>query len=118
MGNKLIPDNGDEIAFEVGQGILKLHRKLKISSMKHFINEENVVWRNINGEIIALNLSSGSHYTFNKIGSLIWLLLEKKVPTEEIILQASHEFSVPRDQIKEDVLSFFRNLKQEGLIKP
>ena len=85
--------------------------------MKYFINEDSVVWRNINGEIIVLNLNSGHHYTLNKLGSKIWLLLEKKKSIEEIIQQAFHEFDMSLNQVRDDVVNFLNNLNQENLVQ-
>ena len=83
--------------------------KIKIS--------ENVVWRDLEGEIVILNLTSGAYFSVDGVGTRIWVLMSERVATEEIVRRLMSEFDVEETQLRNDMESLFRELASQGLIE-
>jgi Coenzyme PQQ synthesis protein D (PqqD) len=60
----------------------------------------------------------GSSFSLNPIGARIWQLLQKGVPTEQIIDRISADFQAPRETVENDVQEFIQNLENQKLIVP
>ena len=84
--------------------------------MQYHIDPDKVVWRNINGEMIILNLDMGHYYGLNKTGALIWSLLCENKDSEEIIDRVVGKYSISREKAKEDVAALIMLLKNESLL--
>ncbi len=82
--------------------------KIKIS--------ENVVWRDLEGEIVILNLTSGVYFSVDGVGTRIWMLMSERVATEEIVRKLISEFDVEETQLRNDMESLFREFASQGLI--
>lgn len=50
------------------------------------INSPDVVFDNISGELVVLNLRSGNYFSFNQLGAFIFNALEKGFSTEQLSL--------------------------------
>ena len=84
--------------------------------MRCHIDPDKVIWRNIDGEIILLNLASGHYYTLNKTGSFIWsAFVDNKTP-QEAAEKLVDRFNIPPKTAKEDVLHLIAMLEKEDLI--
>jgi len=84
--------------------------------MAYKINKEDVVWRDINGEIVVLNCDSGNYYLLNKTGSLIWKLIERNTTQNEVVKKIKQKYKVSQSQAAKDVGTLINHLKQESLI--
>ncbi|MBN1363511.1 MAG: PqqD family protein, partial [Syntrophaceae bacterium] len=80
--------------------------------------EPNIVHENIDGETIILNLDSGNYYSLMDVGADIWACIEKGAPVGEILLLIREKYDCPRGNEENTVISFLRELQQEGLIVP
>jgi Coenzyme PQQ synthesis protein D (PqqD) len=78
---------------------------------------ENVMWRDLDGEIVILNLVSGIYFSVDGVGSRIWILMSEHVPNEEIIRTLISEFDVEETQLRSDMESLVRDLASQGLIE-
>jgi hypothetical protein len=83
---------------------------------QYSINSDKVVWRNIDGEAVILNLDSGYYYSLNEVGTLIWQLLSEKKDTIRIIEAVRKEYSATESKIKKDLDSLIKDLTKEKLI--
>ena len=78
---------------------------------------DNVVWRDLEGEIVILNLTSGVYFSVEGVGTRIWTLISEQVATEDIIGKLISEFDVEESQLRSDVESLVKNLADQGLIE-
>jgi len=88
-----------------------MHRKFRV-------NTPHIVYDNIEGETILINLKNGNYYNIDKYGSLIWEIIEKGVDIEELTEVIVSFFNLPGDQIKEDIDILISDLLMENLIIP
>ena len=84
--------------------------------MKYHIDTDKAVWRNIDGEIVVLNLDSGHYYSLNKTGSVVWSILSESKPLQEAIERIVEKYNIPHKSAEEDVMSLLKMLQKEGLI--
>ena len=78
---------------------------------------DNVVWRDLEGEIVILNLTSGVYFSVDGVGTRIWILMAEQVATEEIVRQLIAEFEVEEAQLRSDMESLVKDLAGQGLIE-
>lgn len=51
--------------------------KHTISPNDIFKSTDEVTWRDVNGELVVLKLTSGEYFSFNAIGRLTWMNLSE-----------------------------------------
>lgn len=83
---------------------------------------DNVVTREIEGELILVPLTSGvgdledELYAFNETGAVIWRKFDGRSTVQEIARELAEEFEAPAEQIREDVEGLAQELLSRGLL--
>lgn len=80
------------------------------------INSPHVVHDTFDGETILVNLKNGNYYSFDKLGAVIWELIEKNVLLNKIIEVINRKFPETGKKAKDDIETFIRNLLKENLL--
>ena len=79
---------------------------------------DDLSWRDVSGELVALNTVSGEYYSFNEVGREVWLAIAEGRTYEELVEKVLEEYDVPdRDTAVKDIEKFVVDLKSSGLIK-
>jgi hypothetical protein len=76
----------------------------------------DVVFRDLEGEAVILDLASGRYFGLNPVGTRIWTLLDAGTPIERIIQAVAEEYDADIGQIDRDVKALIENLSSRGLI--
>jgi coenzyme PQQ synthesis protein D (PqqD) len=76
----------------------------------------DVVFRDLEGEAVILDLASGRYFGLNAIGTRIWTLLDAGTPTEQIVRTVAEEYDADTRQIDRDVKALIADLTTRGLI--
>lgn len=71
----------------------------------------------VDGEIVALNVDSGTCYGFNGTATRIWSMIEQPRSLGEICEALVTQFAVEPDDCRRDVVGLLRELQADGLIK-
>jgi len=79
-------------------------------------NEEEVAAKVMDGEAILINLSNGIYYSMDKVGGVVWELIEKRYSLEEIREAISGRYEVSPEQAQADVERLANELLQENLV--
>ncbi len=79
-------------------------------------NEEHVAAKVVDDEAILINLANGFYYSMDKVGSLIWTLIEQHYSIEEIAKSVSGQFEVSYKTAQGDVQRLITELVQENLV--
>ena len=82
------------------------------------INQKLVTSRMIDGEAIIINLSNGMYYSLDKTAAVIWLLIGGSCDLEECADVVSSRFSVPVEQVREDLTVLVNDLVSHNLVLP
>lgn len=78
---------------------------------------DHIVFREMEGESIAINLDKGTYYTMNIVGTRMWQLLQEKYSLPEIAQMIESEYDVPLTQVEADLKSFIEDLQENGLVE-
>ncbi len=80
----------------------------------------DVVWRDVDGEIVLLNVVSGQYFGLDEVGSRVWLLLQQdgeagaalSVLRDRVVA----EFDVDAPTALADLTSLFKQLLEQQLV--
>jgi Coenzyme PQQ synthesis protein D (PqqD) len=78
---------------------------------------DDVVFRDLSGEAVILNLSSGVYFGLDEIGTRMWHLLTEYGDEEEVIKVLLMEYEVQERQVRQDLQDLIRQLMDRGLLK-
>jgi hypothetical protein len=76
----------------------------------------DVVFRDLEGEAVILDLASGRYFGLNAVGTRIWTLLDQGTSIEEIVRTVAEEYDADADEIDRDVKALIEDLSSRGLI--
>jgi hypothetical protein len=87
---------------------ISLQSSLKVS--------DEVVFRELDGEAVLLNLASGMYFGLDETGTRIWQLIDQHGELAAVLIALCEEFDAPRDAIEHDLLSLASELSEKGLL--
>lgn len=76
----------------------------------------DVVFRELEGEAVILDLASGRYFGLNAVGTRVWALLDAGTPVDQIVSTLADEYEAEREQIARDVAALIDDLSTRGLI--
>jgi Coenzyme PQQ synthesis protein D (PqqD) len=75
-----------------------------------------VVSREVEGELVLLDLESATYFGLNHVGSRVWTLVGELGSLRKVCETMEREYAVPREQLERDVLGLARELRDKGLL--
>ena len=78
---------------------------------------EDVIFRELEGEAVLLNLDTGIYFGLNEVGTRAWNLLQQQSSLRAVYeaLQAAYE--VTGEQLQADLLGLLDEMREKGLIR-
>ena len=76
----------------------------------------NVIGRDVDGELVLLNLENGLYFGLDVIGHQIWTHLEKGASLREAHADLLLAYDVAPDQLATDILALTQQLAERQLI--
>src|SRR6187401_511376 len=86
-----------------------------ILSSKVSINDD-VLFQEIKGEGVLLNLKTGVYLGLNPVGAMVWSLLSGNPTVGEILDSMLAEFEVEREQCLDDLVALLDELQANQLV--
>jgi hypothetical protein len=80
-------------------------------------HNDNILHADIDHEVVALSVTSGTCYGLNTVGSRIWHLMAKPVRVGDLCDALQKEFDVDHDTCEREVLDLLKVALAEGMIK-
>ncbi len=77
---------------------------------------ESVLWRELDGEAVLLNPAAGTSYNLNRVGTLIWKMLDGKHTPDDIAAAICQLYEVEHKQALQDVERLLVDLRSNGLL--
>jgi hypothetical protein len=77
---------------------------------------EDIVFRELDGEAVILNLASGFYFGLDRVGTRIWRLCEEHGSLRAVWEAMQREFDAPSDTLQSDLLAFVDALSERGLV--
>jgi len=76
----------------------------------------DVIVRELAGESVVLDLSSGRYFGLNAVGTRVWQLIQEGQPVEGLIQAVMAEFDADARDVERDVIALLEDLKARGLV--
>lgn len=76
----------------------------------------DVVFREINGEAVLLNLQTGQYFGLDEVGTAIWSLLASRRTVHAVLEGLAERYEAPRERLEADLGRFLELLRDRELI--
>lgn len=80
------------------------------------VNHPHVIHEIIQGEAVLVNLATGSYYSADQIGAVVWDGVQNGLTTEEIVSTLTEAYTGDTRTIQTGVAAFLQKLQDEGLV--
>ena len=77
---------------------------------------DDVVFRDLSGEAVILNLSSGVYFGLDDVGTRMWHLLAEHGDGEKVVSTLLDEYDVEEARLRRDFDALLRQLTDKGLV--
>lgn len=81
------------------------------------VSRPDVVGSVVDGEVVAINLATGSYYNIAGSGTDVWATVEQVASTDEVIARLAQRYEQTVEEIAGAVTPFMDELLAEGLIR-
>jgi hypothetical protein len=81
------------------------------------LQKQHVEWREVDGEVIALEQKQSAYLAANQSGSLLWRALAGGTSEVELVRLLMSQYGIDADTARTDVDGFVSNLDQMGLLE-
>jgi hypothetical protein len=78
---------------------------------------ESVLFRDLDGEAVLLEIATGRYYGLNEVGTRMWSLLQLHGEIEAVYRDLLAEYHVPAHELRRDLLDFVGLLISRRLIE-
>ncbi len=79
---------------------------------------DDVVFQNLQGELVLLHLKTNVYCGLDSIGTRIWQFLEEGKSLGEVVQLLLDEYEVAESQLTQDLLNLTRTLQEKELVQP
>jgi Coenzyme PQQ synthesis protein D (PqqD) len=84
---------------------------------RYQLRPEGLTWREIDGELVVLDLDESKYLGLNASGSAMWRLLQNGATEEELVAGLLRDFEAPDNAARTDVRAFLKTCLEQGLIQ-
>ena len=88
---------------------------MKISLSDSMVIREEVVFRELGGEAVLLNLKTGSYFGLDPVGTRVWQLLVEHGSVAQVMDVMLGEYDIDRERLEHDLLELCGQLCATGL---
>jgi hypothetical protein len=81
------------------------------------LRSEALQWREVEGEVIALEGRTATYLAANPSGAFLWRALAKGATREQLVAGLADRFAIDRIRAAEDVDSFLQELVDQNLLE-
>ncbi|TDE94061.1 PqqD family protein [Occultella glacieicola] len=81
------------------------------------LRKDGVTWREIDGEMVLLDLKTSKYLTTNRAGTTLVKLLAEDRTADDLTSALVTEFGISADRAAGDVAAFVGSLEQRGLLQ-
>jgi len=81
------------------------------------LRRADLSWRELDGEIVALDSGNSVYLSTNSSGTLVWHRLAAGTTRDQLVSELAATFEIPAEQAAADVDSFVDALRTQGLLE-
>jgi hypothetical protein len=82
----------------------------------HRLRSDGLSWREVDGEVIALDHQTAAYLSVNAAGRVLWRALAAGATTPQLVDLLVQEFGLEREPAKADVDAFLDAVARQGLL--
>ena len=90
---------------------------MEISDDRVYTVSKDVLFQEVSGETVLLDLASEQYFGLDEVGTRIWALLNEGRSVGEMVEALLGEYAVGREQLEADVRELLGALMDAGLIE-
>ena len=76
----------------------------------------DVVFRDLAGEVVLLNLATGTYFGLDAVGTRVWHLIGEQGSKEKVIRVLLAEYEVEENRLRRDLDDLIGRLRAQGLL--
>lgn len=80
------------------------------------LREEALVWREIDGELVAVDVGASTYLGANPSGTILWQLLADGASRQQLADALVERFGIDADRARADADAFVDSLDSRGLL--
>lgn len=88
-----------------------------MSDCRYKLREGAVVWQQVDGETILLDLAASTYVGVNRSGSALWPALAEGATRQELIERLRQVYGAPEEQAGMDVDMFLGSCRDRGFLE-
>ena len=88
---------------------------MKISLSDSMVVRDEVVFRELGGEAVLLNLKTGAYFGLDPVGTRVWQLLVEHGSVARVMEVMLGEYDIDRERLERDLLELCGELCATGL---
>lgn len=77
---------------------------------------DDVLWQELQGEAVLLNLKTGVYFGLNPVGTRVWQLLAEHSVVRDIVDAILQEYDVARQPCADDVIALIADMQTHALV--
>jgi hypothetical protein len=81
------------------------------------VNSPNVIHETIEGEVVLIDLKTGTYYSLRDSGAAMWQAIEQGAGEDNITAELRSRYDASEEQIRDAVRQLLAQLEGEGLIR-
>ncbi len=78
--------------------------------------QDDVLFQELQGEAVLLNLKTGVYLGLNQIGTRIWQLLQEDGALSRVMDVMLQEYEVTEEKLSQDLLNLVGQMEKQGLL--
>jgi hypothetical protein len=78
--------------------------------------QDDVLFQELQGEAVLLNLKTGVYLGLNQIGTRIWQLLQEDGSLGRVMEVMLREYDVAQEKLAQDLLDLVGQMEKQGLL--
>ena len=78
---------------------------------------DGVIWRDVGGDVVILNVEAGVYFGIDGSGSQMWRELAEHGSVEKTLASLQQQLDVAPDELKRDLDDLLDKLVQKGLVQ-
>jgi len=81
------------------------------------VNSPNVIYETIEGEVILIDLKTGTYYSLRDSGAAVWQAIEQGAGEDGIAAELRSRYEASEEEIRDAVRRLLDELEREGLVR-
>jgi len=81
------------------------------------LRAEDLSWREIDTEVVAVDVSTSMYLSANESGAVLWRLLAAGATRAELAASLEERYGIDRERAEADVEAFIESLEHRNLLR-